>query len=479
MKKSLLGVTISLMIVFGNVSSEANELYVNESEGLARGSMEPRIVQMTESQEAADYYSKDYTVKLSEDETEYKFYSYGSDYSYIDAEKRSYTEIRKSVYNDLLKVCSDFAAGNRVNRPVNIKMSIGGSITIQQINQEDECAVPVNIQVTDPQTADILSAISETYFMFRCDHPEYYWLANTVYPTIIVNSYDGAISEIRLNVSIYDEYADEKYRKDLDKAIDSRTDEYIGMIKDSGEQSKYKIVKLIHDKILDDVEYGYDENGEPLDTPQAHGIVGVLDGDSETDVVCEGYAKTFQLILNALDIDNVYVTGYAFNGSYYEAHAWNMVMMDDGEYYNFDVTWDDQDNELLRYMYFARGSAFNDDHIADSSEDKGTLFLYDLPEVPESDFISDDSDEVKMITEPIISETGDHYVKIMVDKLIDESSIILVLKNQNGTIAGIAAMPMDEYIYNVNIGNAKNAEIYAWKDNSLKPLTEMQSIVFE
>lgn len=478
-KKILFGLIVSLTIIFETLSVGAYGQYLSEYEVLEGGSIEPKIIQMTEYQDSVDYCSGSDTVNLSESETAYGFYRYGSDYAYIDAEKRSYTEIRKGIYNDLLEVCADFAVGNRINRPVIIKMSAGESITIQQINQGDECAVPVNIQVTDPEIADILSAISETYFMFRCDHPEYYWLSNTVYPSVVVNSYNGTIREVRLNVSIYDEYADEKYRKSLDEAIDNRTDEYIRMIKEVGDQSKYDIVKLVHDKILDDVEYGYDENGDPLDTPQAHSIVGVLDGDPDTDVVCEGYAKTFQLILNALNIDNVYVTGYAFSGSYYEAHAWNMVMMDDGEYYNFDVTWDDQENELLRYMYFAKGLGFNDDHFADSSEGKGTLFLYDLPDVPETDFIADDTDEIKMITEPIISETGDRYVKIMVDKIIDESSIILVLKNQNGTIAGIAAMPMEEYIYNVNIGNAKDAQVYAWKNNSLKPLTEMQRIEFE
>lgn len=54
--------------------------------------------------------------------------------------------------------------------------------------------------------------------------------------------------------------------------------------------------------------------------------------------ICLGYARTFQLFMDMLDIECVTVRGYAHNGL--EEHAWNMVRLD-GEWYCVDVTWDD------------------------------------------------------------------------------------------------------------------------------------------
>jgi len=51
--------------------------------------------------------------------------------------------------------------------------------------------------------------------------------------------------------------------------------------------------------------------------------------------VCAGYARTFQLIMQMLDIPTYYVLGYAK-----EDHAWNIIKLDGG-YYNVDLTWDD------------------------------------------------------------------------------------------------------------------------------------------
>ena len=81
--------------------------------------------------------------------------------------------------------------------------------------------------------------------------------------------------------------------------------------------------------------------------------------------VCEGYAKTLDLLFRLSGMESYYVTGKADtngdnaiqNSNDDAGHAWNIVSID-GDWYQLDVTWDDS-TELKDalgiedyYMYF-------------------------------------------------------------------------------------------------------------------------------
>ena len=72
-------------------------------------------------------------------------------------------------------------------------------------------------------------------------------------------------------------------------------------------------------------------------------LVSVFDEDRSTNVVCEGYAKAFQYLCDLTDFDSDkitcrIVTGTIGDGSYTEAHMWNVVTMNDGKNYLVDTT---------------------------------------------------------------------------------------------------------------------------------------------
>ena len=75
-------------------------------------------------------------------------------------------------------------------------------------------------------------------------------------------------------------------------------------------------------------------------------VVHAFDNDASTGVVCEGYSKAFQYLCDLSDFasDKVQcriVGGYLLQGDlvrYDEAHAWNLVIMDDGKNYLVDIT---------------------------------------------------------------------------------------------------------------------------------------------
>lgn len=84
-------------------------------------------------------------------------------------------------------------------------------------------------------------------------------------------------------------------------------------------------------------------------------ILGVL---FYKTAVCEGIAKTFKFLLNALDIKCIVVKGKAtddLSGSVSAdtLHAWNMVKID-GQPYHVDLTWNisSSDKNMLCHYYF-------------------------------------------------------------------------------------------------------------------------------
>ncbi len=72
-------------------------------------------------------------------------------------------------------------------------------------------------------------------------------------------------------------------------------------------------------------------------------LIWVFDGDSSTNVVCEGYSKAFQYLCDKSSFGNRYiecrtVTGLLGSGIGAGDHMWNILHMDDGKNYLADIT---------------------------------------------------------------------------------------------------------------------------------------------
>lgn len=70
--------------------------------------------------------------------------------------------------------------------------------------------------------------------------------------------------------------------------------------------------------------------------------------------ICYGYASTFQLFMDLLEIECITVSGRSAAS---QEHAWNMVRLD-GEWYCVDVTWDDPSGGSPGHRYFNVTSQF-------------------------------------------------------------------------------------------------------------------------
>lgn len=125
--------------------------------------------------------------------------------------------------------------------------------------------------------------------------------------------------------------------------------------------SRHEKLKSINDYLANNIVY--DPNVETNPASNDFDVYGALINGL---CVCEGYAEAFKLLCDREGIPCVTVVGTGGGG----AHKWNMVQMEDGEWYTLDPTWNDQDSNIF-YSYFLNGGGtkapwFNPD-VADST----------------------------------------------------------------------------------------------------------------
>lgn len=154
-----------------------------------------------------------------------------------------------------------------------------------------------------------------------------------------MSMYDN-YGNLYLLIEIDEKYADNDFRIKEADSITKTIAEYDNLISNKN-LTRYGIEKKVHDKLITDNRYAYDENGQPESEKFAHSIAGSLNKESYSGGVCESYAKTMQLLMNRYGVPCRYVAGLAADSSgNAEGHAWNYVMLDDNEYHCVDVTWD-------------------------------------------------------------------------------------------------------------------------------------------
>ena len=221
----------------------------------------------------------------------------------------------KSLYDDMEKTLTNFH-----NSPINASLyqsnkEIGDLYKVAEFSYSK-----YNLTIEEAQTV---------YTVFRKDHPALYWISYWLYwnnGSIIITTveeYSTGASRKKHNQMMYEGIAE------LAELADAQT-------------SAYNTALLYYEAIVRENEYAYVGNQDPDPSLEAHSIMGAF---TEGKFVCEGYAKLFQLLLNLSGIENRYVVGN--EGS----HVWNLVRLDDGDWYWFDLTHSDTSSD--RYKYFA------------------------------------------------------------------------------------------------------------------------------
>lgn len=120
-----------------------------------------------------------------------------------------------------------------------------------------------------------------------------------------------------------------------------------GIVAGHEAESDREKLNSYRDEICRLVSYDHtsaDDDSTPYGDPWQ--LVNVFDGDEDTNVVCEGYAKAFQYLCDISDFNSdircISVSGTMSGATGAGAHMWNVVQMDDGKNYLVDVTNSDE-----------------------------------------------------------------------------------------------------------------------------------------
>lgn len=157
------------------------------------------------------------------------------------------------------------------------------------------------------------------------DHPELFWV-DTAYKYKYAPL--GQVADITLVFNVT--------ANDIDTAK-SKFEDGAKLILDKtyGQYTDYDKEREAHDALIQSVRY--DANAPMNQSAYSALVYG--------RTVCAGYARALQYVLQQLDIPCYYVMGYAG-----ENHAWNIVKLDDGQYYHVDSTWDDTNPNTYDYF---------------------------------------------------------------------------------------------------------------------------------
>lgn len=229
--------------------------------------------------------------------------------------------------------------------------------------EKGEVSTKIESLPTSVSDDNIMQAVNAVYY----DHPEFFWI-NGGYTYRIIEKGDKKDIEIENQVYDYWNYTTDRNR--YISKVKTAADEIVSQAR--RQPNPWDQVKYIHDYLCRTVVYdteSYKEIGTTLHKSKnweyCHTVYGCLVNHL---CVCDGYTKTFQMLLEKLGIPCYYTEGMGLEGR----HAWNYLMLED-DYYYMDITWDDPDREndssFVMYNYYCTTyDQIQADHTIDASE---------------------------------------------------------------------------------------------------------------
>ncbi len=227
----------------------------------------------------------------------------------------------QSFYQELDRLAKEFHTGKTDLAPTEMGVAMIGSIC------EEDFGLT-------------LEEASAVFSFYKNDHPYYFWIYHG----------HGMTNTNNFALIVHNDYCKAADREKYEKQILDTLKKYLALVKD--EDSVYEMALAFHDEIIRNTVYS--ATSQDMSSVWAHNILGTM---TKGNGVCETYAKTFQLLLNCVGVENIYVSGVSDGGTgVWIEHVWNLIQLDDGKWYWCDLTWDDAENHPagwgIRHDYF-------------------------------------------------------------------------------------------------------------------------------
>lgn len=262
-------------------------------------------------------------------------YEGGDLYSQLNTRQKACYNVLESISIDSLISAGQIEHNNRVYRRVMVKiegingLSMEGSFSGGHFTPAKSAA-----EVESGIYTDLCAAI----VALRYDRPDILWMSYMRYGYELesTGNNSGRVTNVRFEFHL--EYGGRE------KAMRETMLENARRIADQAgqEADTYHKVKAVHDLLARENTYGDTKDS------MAHSAYSALVFGDVYEPVCDGYAKAFKIICGLMGIPCVMPSS--------NDHMWNNVKMDDNEWYNLDLTWDDNDDSTISYEYFLVGS---------------------------------------------------------------------------------------------------------------------------
>lgn len=291
------------------------------------------------------------------------------DYSNVNINKYFYNQLEeyaKTIYKA-------FEANKENMKTGTYKVELGNSFTslLNQSNGQDKLG-------------EYYQSAIEAY---TYDNPDIFYLSpNKMYLNIETTTKGNNVSYYVYIDSgneanyLIDEFSS---KTQIDNSI-TQIEQVRDKILQNRQSNTYDNIKMVHDYLINNVEYDT--------TISKNNIYNIYGAMVNRQAVCEGYARSFKYLMDALGIPCTMVIGKGNNSEgRIENHAWNYVQL--GNYwYAIDCTWDDPVSatgwisEASKYRYFLKGSNdMSKDHTPSSQfTEGGKIFKY--PTISESNY---------------------------------------------------------------------------------------------
>lgn len=202
------------------------------------------------------------------------------------------------------------------------------------------------------------------YTAVKSDHPEYFWLPTGYIYELVNGQMYIAFDYEKDQYKIHYPYTREE-RDALIPQLRQILEQAAAILKP--DMSEYDRALALHDWLCARLTYDEKTAAGATDHPEAFTIASLLDGAA----VCEGYARSYQLLLYYAGLENALVNGRVES----TGHMWNMVKID-GNWYHTDATWNDSGDQGLHTYFNLTDAAIVSDHTIDPDYD--TLSYDDL-----------------------------------------------------------------------------------------------------
>ena len=247
-----------------------------------------------------------------------------NDYNYKCLLTFENSDILQELYWKVDELCKEYMTNYDVYLPTYAEVEMPDSLINKELKFNDH-----------NEFNDFILLLQMAFYAYQRDHPMIYFIHNSKFGFgTFIDDGKYEITDITLSFDRNNGSGYERYNRN--KILCTKIKEYASYVE--GIDSQCTKAMIFAHLISKNMYYLYDENGKPSNEEFAHNLTGLFVYGKG---VCETYAYAYSALLNYVGVDCIYVNGRSENASI--GHAWNIVKLNDDQWYWFDVN--NADNE--------------------------------------------------------------------------------------------------------------------------------------